>query len=54
MVATDEDPLGPLHFLGRFGDEATLIRLAAQLEQARPWMQLRPPTFATTPSGVHT
>jgi amidase len=29
-------PIG-IHFVGRFGDEATLYRLAAQLEQARPW-----------------
>jgi amidase len=29
-------PLG-IHVLGRFGDEATLFRLAGQLEQARPW-----------------
>ena len=29
-------PIG-VHFLGRFGDEATLIRLAAQLEAAWPW-----------------
>jgi amidase len=31
-------PLGA-HVVGRFGDEATLFRLAAQLEAARPWAQ---------------
>jgi len=29
-------PMG-VHVLGRFGGEAALIRLASQLEQARPW-----------------
>ena len=35
-------PIG-VHCVGRFGDEATLYRLAAQLEQARPWLERLPP-----------
>ncbi len=35
-------PIGTM-FTARFGDEATLFRLAAQLEQARPWKDRYPP-----------
>lgn len=38
-------PIG-LHFVGRFGEEATLFRLASQLEEARPWAGKIPPVSA--------
>jgi amidase/6-aminohexanoate-cyclic-dimer hydrolase len=38
-------PIGA-HFSARFGDEPTLLKLAAQLEQARPWFNKRPPLQA--------
>jgi Asp-tRNA(Asn)/Glu-tRNA(Gln) amidotransferase A subunit family amidase len=31
-----------VQIVGRFGDEATLFRLAAQLEAARPWFERKP------------
>jgi amidase len=34
-------PIGA-HFVGRYGDETTLLQLAAQLEQAAPWARHRP------------
>ncbi len=38
-------PIGT-QLVTRFGDEATLLRLSAQLESARPWIERRPPVSA--------
>jgi len=40
-------PIG-MQFVGRYGDEATLFRLASQLEKARPWFERIPPVCAKT------
>lgn len=38
-------PIG-MHFAARYSDEATLFRLAGQLERASPWKDRRPPISA--------
>ena len=40
----NELPIG-MHFISRYADEATLYRLAGQLEEARPWREKRPPHY---------
>lgn len=39
-------PIG-MQFVGRYGDEATLFRLAGQLEKARPWFNRLPTICAS-------
>lgn len=41
----DNLPIGMM-FTARYGDEMTLFKLAGQLEQAKPWFNLRPAIFA--------
>jgi amidase len=40
-MSDDGLPIGMM-FTARYGDEATLFRIAAQLEEARPWRDRRP------------
>lgn len=39
-------PIG-MHFVGKYGDEATLFQLAAQLEKKKPWFNRLPPICRT-------
>ena len=43
-LSSDGMPIGMM-FTARYADEATLFRLAAQLEQARPWSGRYPPNW---------
>jgi len=43
-MSSDKLPIGMM-FTARYSDEAMLFRLAAQLEEARPWFDKTPPIF---------
>ena len=44
-VNDDGLPIGS-HLVAPYGREDVLLRVAAQLEEARPWADRRPPVFA--------
>ena len=41
MTKNSNLPIG-VHFMAKFGDEVTLLKLAAQLEKAKPWFDRTP------------
>jgi Asp-tRNA(Asn)/Glu-tRNA(Gln) amidotransferase A subunit family amidase len=43
-------PVG-VHLVGRFGREDVLFRVAAQLEEARPWLDRLPEMVRRRPAG---
>ena len=43
-------PIG-IQLAGRFAEEHVLLQLAAQLENALPWIDRRPSVFAGAPRG---
>jgi amidase len=43
-LSSDKLPIGMM-FNARYGDEATLFRVAAQIEQAKPWIDRHPPIW---------
>ncbi|PAQ10041.1 amidase [Mesorhizobium temperatum] len=45
FVSAEGLPIG-IQIVGRFADEATVIRVARDLENAFPWAKRRPPVFA--------
>jgi len=42
-------PIGTM-LTARFGEDARLFRLCAQIEEARPFREKRPPVFAGAPA----
>ena len=40
-MSRENAPIG-LQLVGRYGDEATVLGLARQMEEAAPWIQRRP------------